>query len=403
LLVLSSVALAASVLVGGLSEGVPTYVVAAMLLGVYFALNSGTVDSIVYDTVLEETGSSALYERVIGRVRVVEAGALVGSALAGGLLAGWTSPRLTHFATLPFIATSIVCFVRFREPRLHRAEERIVLRAHVALTFRVMVRNARVRRLVLLVALAALLSQAVFEFGPLWLVSFDAPPAAYGPYWAALVASLGVGGYLTSRLPLDRRRVAVAFAVLLVATPVTLALSRSLVAVILAQTLLAVLLAVIGIHAGLLVHDAVASNVRAGVSSGVGTLGWVLFLPFSLVAGWVGRTSGQGTVGWLFLAVAAVLGLLLVVTTTARPAVVQPTAAPVGHAACREVIDLLTDQLDGVLPADLTARVTEHLSECDGCRRYLQQLHEVVNAVGRLTLADLPNPAGSRQPSPPGS
>ena len=49
-----------------------TYVVAALVLGVYFALSSGTVDSIVYDTVLEETGSSDLYERWIGRVRIVE-------------------------------------------------------------------------------------------------------------------------------------------------------------------------------------------------------------------------------------------------------------------------------------------------------------------------------------------
>jgi MFS family permease len=45
LMVLSSLALAASTLVGGLSHNVGTYVVAAMLLGVFFALNSGTVDS----------------------------------------------------------------------------------------------------------------------------------------------------------------------------------------------------------------------------------------------------------------------------------------------------------------------------------------------------------------------
>ena len=61
-----------------------TYVVAAMVLGAYFALSSGTVDSVVYDTVLEETGSSELYQKWIGRVRMVESGAFVVSALAGG-------------------------------------------------------------------------------------------------------------------------------------------------------------------------------------------------------------------------------------------------------------------------------------------------------------------------------
>jgi len=210
-MVLSSVALAASTLVGGLSRNVGTYVVAAMLLGAFFALDSGTVDSIVYDAVLEETGSSTLYERCIGRVRMVEAGALMCSALAGGLLAGWTSPRLTYFATLPFTCASIVCFIMFREPRLHRASESTALRAHIGLTLRVLTRDSRVRQVLLLAALAALLSQAVFEFGPLWLVSLGAPAAAYGPYWAALVASLGVGGYLTSKLRLEDRRIAFAF------------------------------------------------------------------------------------------------------------------------------------------------------------------------------------------------
>src|SRR5205814_611158 len=49
--IISSAAAAASALVGGLSHNVATYIVAALILGVYFAMNSGTVDSVVYDTV----------------------------------------------------------------------------------------------------------------------------------------------------------------------------------------------------------------------------------------------------------------------------------------------------------------------------------------------------------------
>ena len=58
ILVCASVALLMSTLVGGLSASVPVYIAGAMILGIYFALNSGTVDSVVYDVVLEETGSS---------------------------------------------------------------------------------------------------------------------------------------------------------------------------------------------------------------------------------------------------------------------------------------------------------------------------------------------------------
>ncbi|HEX7276154.1 MAG TPA: MFS transporter, partial [Acidimicrobiales bacterium] len=61
-----------SVVVGGLSTNVATYVVAALLFGVYFAMQSGTFDAIVYDTVLEETGDSDGFESIVGRVRMVE-------------------------------------------------------------------------------------------------------------------------------------------------------------------------------------------------------------------------------------------------------------------------------------------------------------------------------------------
>ena len=61
-LVIGNLGALASVAVGGLSTGVAMYLVAAVLLGVYFAMQSGTLDAIVYDAVLEETGSSDTFE-----------------------------------------------------------------------------------------------------------------------------------------------------------------------------------------------------------------------------------------------------------------------------------------------------------------------------------------------------
>src|SRR5262245_31985758 len=102
-LLLGNAAAFLSVLVGAISFDVITYVVAAMFLGVYFAMQSGTVDAIVYDAVLEEDGSSEAFERLMGRIRILESVALVTGALAGGALAALTAPRVTYVATLPFI------------------------------------------------------------------------------------------------------------------------------------------------------------------------------------------------------------------------------------------------------------------------------------------------------------
>jgi predicted MFS family arabinose efflux permease len=394
IMVWASVALAASSLVGGLSTNVATYVVAAMILGVYFAMNSGTVDSIVYDVVLEETGSNDLYETWIGRVRMVESGAFVSSALVGGVLAGWTSARLTYFASIPFVALATVAFLRFDEPHLHRSTEPVALRRHVATTVRAMTRQD-VLQVMLLAAVAALISQAIFEFGPLWLVNLDAPPALFGPYWAVLVSTLGLGGFLISKLRFDRRVTVVGLACAGPAAALALTISHSLTVVIVAQGALALLITIVGIHAGRLMHDAVPSSIRSGVSSGVGTLSWVLFLPFSLVFGWLASQQGVNEAGWMLTGAAVLVASLLVLSvlkSSDRPAPAVEAVPTSADIACKELVELITDYLDGVLPADWRAGVEDHLSDCDGCTEYTRQIRFTLQALRSLSSVEGPRP-----------
>src|SRR6266480_2577674 len=393
IMVWATAALIASSLLGGLSTNVAMYIVAAMILGVYFAMNSGTIDSIVYDVVMEETGSNGLYETWIGRVRMVESGAFVSSALAGGVLAGWTSARLTYFASIPFVALAIVAFLRFDEPRLHQSTEPVALHKHIAITFRAMTRQQEVLQVMLLAALAALITQAILEFGPLWLVDLDAPPALFGPYWAAVVSTLGLGGFLISKLDLDRRVTVAALACVGPAAALVLTASQSLTVVIAAQTALALLLAIVGIHAGRLLHDAVPSTIRTGVSSGVGTLSWVLFLPFSLVFGWLAHEQGVSRAGWMLTGASLLVGILLVVSdfrSSRRSAPAVDEVSPSAEFACKELVEVITDYLDGVLPADWRADVDDHLAECDGCAEYTRQIRFTLQALKDLGAAESP-------------
>jgi anti-sigma factor RsiW len=56
---------------------------------------------------------------------------------------------------------------------------------------------------------------------------------------------------------------------------------------------------------------------------------------------------------------------------------------------CREVVELLSDLIDGELPDGLRARVEGHLASCDGCRTILEELRETVRLTGELTEDDL--------------
>ena len=387
-LVLATLALAASSFIGWLSHSVTTYVVAALVLGVYFALSSGTVDSIVYDTVLEETGGSDLYERWIGRVRIVESAALVTSALLGGVLADLTSTRFTYLASVPVVLLAVVGFLLFREPRLHRTDEPVSIGEQVSLTARSMTGRPEVRRVLVLSAMAAMLAQAVFEFGPIWLVALAASPVLFGPYWAGLVATFGVGGWLAPRIDLDRRPIAVAVAITSIAATVLLAVSDELAVVVGAQITVALLLAVIGIHASKLLHDAVPSSVRTGVASAVGTLSWLVFIPGALCLGWIARAHGVDAAGWTLTVAAALVGALLVLATVRHPEPVEEPAVEAvgerGDIACRTLVDLVTDHLDGVLNPVRRAQVERHLAGCDGCTEYVAQVRETIAALEAL-------------------
>ena|GEM_PF-687519 len=404
IMILGCLALMVSSLIGGLSENVIAYVIAAMVLGIYFAFSSGTVDSIVYDTVVEETGSNELYEKWIGRIRAVESGAFVLSSLAGGVLAQYTSTRFTYFATVPLVGLAIIAFLRFNEPRLHQAEERFTLRHHIALTFRTMITSRTVFRVLLLVAIAGLLSQAVFEFGPLWLVALSAPAVLYGPYWAALVSTLGIGGLLISKLPLERRLMLSVLIILSLATALLLTWTRSLAVVIIAQVVLGLVLAIIGIHGSRLLHDTVPSSIRAGVASGAGTMSWSLFLPFSLVFGWTARENGVHWSGFLLVGAVVVVSVLLVLSVRASrgvaPVEVAVTAKEealdvterVQEVACKQFVELVADYLDDALSPEMRTRFEEHLTGCDGCTAYLSQTRQVMAELQNLSLAPDLNP-----------
>jgi predicted anti-sigma-YlaC factor YlaD len=58
---------------------------------------------------------------------------------------------------------------------------------------------------------------------------------------------------------------------------------------------------------------------------------------------------------------------------------------------CHEVVELVTDYLEGALSEDDHLRVEEHLSLCDGCTRYLEQMRETIRLTGMLTEEQIPD------------
>lgn len=51
---------------------------------------------------------------------------------------------------------------------------------------------------------------------------------------------------------------------------------------------------------------------------------------------------------------------------------------------CRELVELVTDYLEGALSSEDRERFEAHLAGCDGCSAHLRQMRKTIQTVGNL-------------------
>jgi hypothetical protein len=66
------------------------------------------------------------------------------------------------------------------------------------------------------------------------------------------------------------------------------------------------------------------------------------------------------------------------------------SGVPPGDLECRELVELVTDYLEGALGPCERVRFELHLAVCDGCTAYLRQLRATLRAAGWLRERPIP-------------
>lgn len=56
---------------------------------------------------------------------------------------------------------------------------------------------------------------------------------------------------------------------------------------------------------------------------------------------------------------------------------------------CNQVVELVTEFLEGTLDAVTSERVRHHLAECPGCDTYVEQIRRTVDALGHVPTETL--------------
>ena len=69
---------------------------------------------------------------------------------------------------------------------------------------------------------------------------------------------------------------------------------------------------------------------------------------------------------------------------------------PEPELSCAELVELVTEYLEGGLAPEERRRFDEHVAVCEGCAAYLEQMRATIATTGRLRETDLPPPLEER-------
>jgi putative zinc finger protein len=51
---------------------------------------------------------------------------------------------------------------------------------------------------------------------------------------------------------------------------------------------------------------------------------------------------------------------------------------------CQEIVELVTDYIEGTMGGDLRASFEFHLAKCDGCTHYIEQIGATIRLAGSI-------------------
>jgi anti-sigma factor RsiW len=74
----------------------------------------------------------------------------------------------------------------------------------------------------------------------------------------------------------------------------------------------------------------------------------------------------------------------------------QAGGEPGRNVRCDQLVELVTDYLEGVLDEATVVEFDAHVTLCAGCAEYLEQIRETVRTLGRVSLEGLSGTARAR-------
>lgn len=326
-LIIGSLFLAAASLICGISNDPATYIAGAILWGVFYAMYSGTYESIVYDSLLEDSDSGDDYEKYYGRIAAIDGFALVISSILGGIAGELLGMQATYYITAPLVLLSILALLRFREPKLHKAGTDAKLKEHIKNTFGAILKKRKLLPVLAVLLLNGIITAIIYEVSQLWLIALAVPIVAFGIANSLMLATLGAGGLVASWLKLYQYRILLIALGIMFISCLGLIFSRSLPAILASQVLLGIGVTALEIVFTKFLHDELPSKIRAGAASAVSTITRVLVIPVVLLFGFLSREYTVYNAAWVFVIIMLLMTVFVLKTFTVNRRLSEVTPA----------------------------------------------------------------------------
>lgn len=303
ILALTPLSLGLAALLCGLATNPALYFVGLAFFGLGMALASGNSEAIIYDTLVEKTGSRNNYEKYYGRHHLFHSAGLVSGSLIGGLIANHISLQAAYFLSMPAAVISVFLALSVKEPTIHKKEENPHILLHLKEMLSTLRGSEKMRLIVIANVSILIIPYFLLEVDQLWALALGLPIILYGPLNALLLGSYGAAGLLGNFLK-NKKPFLISLAIGFISI---LWLSiNSMAVVAIALSIGIAIFCALEIVANGLAQDQVPSNLRSGILSAFSTLSTIFYIPLVVIFGHVTQVKTVFFASYMLIPIAAI-------------------------------------------------------------------------------------------------